>query len=154
MMVFAGCRSNATAKSLDTLRRIKIERRTILTLGGKMPPDVDFCDWSGATCELKPGTFGGTQGMSLSTTEAGLISQFHFYYGVISTDAVNAQVDDYARRLGKFTKESKAKIGGFDAREIVWSDSVTTFELSYKADGRQVEASATLSDNALAGTAH
>jgi hypothetical protein len=119
-----------------------------------MPPDVDFCDWSGATCELKPGTFGGTQGMSLSTTEAGLISQFHFYYGVKSTDAENVQIDHYTRLLGKPSRDSKVKIGESDGRMLGWSDSATTFELSYKADRDQVEASAMLSDNALAASVH
>jgi hypothetical protein len=154
LIVFAGCRSNRSAKSLDSLREVKIERRTILTLGGKMPSTADFCNWSGATCALKPGTFGGAEAMSLGKTETGLIYEFHFYYGVMSTDAVNAQIDDYTRILGKPSTDSKAKIGEFDVRELVWSDSATTFELSYKSDRKQVEASATLSDNALAGPAH
>lgn len=154
LMVLAGCRSNSTAKSLDALREIKIESRTMLALGGKMPLNADFCNWSGDTCALKPGTFGGVEGMSLSRTEAGLISQFHFDYGVKSTEAVNEQIDHYTRLLGKPSRDSKVKIGEFDARELVWSDSATTFELSYKSGRNQVEASATLSDNALAGLIH
>ena len=149
LIVFAGCRSNSNAKSLDILREVKIESRTILKLGGKMPPTSEFCNWNGATCTLNPGTFGGAEGISLSTIDRGLISQFHFYYGMISTDAVNAQIDDYTRLLGKPTKDSKAKIGENDVRELVWSDSTTTFELSYKSDQKQFEASAILSDNAL-----
>jgi hypothetical protein len=149
LIVFAGCRSNSTAKSLDILREIKIESRTILKLGGKMPPTSDFCNWNGATCTLKPGTFGGAEEISLNTKDMGLISQFHFYYGVMSTDAFNAQVDDYTRLLGKPTRDEKVKIGEVDTQELVWSDSITTFELSYKSNGKQVEASAMLSDNAL-----
>jgi hypothetical protein len=154
LIVFAGCRSSRAAKSLDTLRDIKIERRTILTLGGKIPQASDFCDWSGATCALKPGTFAGAETMSLSKTESGLISQFHFYYGVMPYDAVKAQIDDYIRLLGKPSKDTTVKNGAFDVHELMWSDSATTFELSYKTDGKQTEASATLCDNALARAAH
>jgi len=98
--------------------------------------------------------FGGAEGISLSKTETGLISQFRFSYGVMSADAVNAQIDDYTRLLGKPSRDSKAKIGEFDDRELGWSDSATTFEISYKSEGKQFEASATLSDNTLAVLAH
>jgi hypothetical protein len=119
-----------------------------------MPQTADFCNWNGPTCTFKHGTFGGAEGMSLLKTETGLISQFHFYYGVKSTDAENVQIDHYTRLLGKPSRDSKVKIGESDGRMLGWSDSATTFELSYKADRDQVEASAMLSDNALAASVH
>jgi hypothetical protein len=157
---FAGCRSSTVSKPLDSLREIKIGRRTlfgrqtILVLGGKIPEASEFCDWSGATCSLNPGTFGGTESMSLRKTESGLISQFHFDYGVMSSDAVNAQIDDYIRRLGKPSSDSTAIDGGFDAHRLAWQDSATTFELTYKTDRNEIEASASLFDNSLARPAH
>jgi hypothetical protein len=149
LVAFAGCRSIRTAKSLDTLREVKIERGTILTLGGKMPPTTDFCNWSGAVCTLKPNTFGGTESMSLSETETGQISQFHFYYGLMSIDMVDAQINDYTRLIGKPPRDSKVKIGEIDVHRVKWTDSTTTFELTYKSDQQQIEGSATLSDNSL-----
>jgi hypothetical protein len=116
-----------------------------------MPSVADFCNWNGTTCNLKPGRFGGTKEMSLSTTQSGLISQFHFYYGVTSIDTVKAQIDDYTRRLGKPSKDSTSHLGDLDEREIEWSDSATTFKFLYRADQKQAEASAILLDNALAG---
>jgi hypothetical protein len=154
LLVFAGCRSNGAAKPLSRLREIKIESHTLLNLGGKMPPTSDFCIWRGTTCTLKPGTFGGTEGMSLGTTEAGSISDFHFYYGAMTTDAVNAQIDDYARLLGKPSGDSHVKAGDVDTRIIRWSDTATTLELSYKSTPNQVEASAAIFDNALAKSLH
>lgn len=88
--------------------------------------------------------------MSLTKTESGLIAQFQFDYGVMSTDAVNAQINDYSRLLGKPSRDSTSTIGDLDERELEWSDSATTFELTYKTDRQQTEASARLSDNALA----
>jgi hypothetical protein len=152
LTVSAGCRSTGAAEPLDALRQIKIESGTILTLGGKMPPAADFCNWNGTICALKPGTFGGTEKMSLSKTESGLISKFQFYYGSLSSDAIQAQIDDYTRTLGKPSREVKSKTEGVNSRELVWSDSATTFELSYKytTDQNHAEASAALTDNALA----
>ena len=156
----AGCRSNTVSKPLDSLREIKIGRttffgqQTVLVLGGKMPQRSDFCDWNGATCSLKPGTFGGTETMSLGKTESGLISQFHFDYGVMSDDAVNAQIDDYTRRLGKPSSDSTVKNGEFDVHKLAWLDTTTTFELSYKSDRKETEASASLFDNSLAQPAN
>jgi len=154
LTAFLGCRSNSSAQSLNALREIKIERRTVLTLGGKMPSVSDFCSWSGETCALKPGTFGGTKEMSLTETEAGLISQFYFYYGVTDIGAVQVQIDDYTRLLGKPSKDSTLRTGELDSRELEWSDSATTFVFSYKTDGKRAEASARLLDNALAGPIH
>lgn len=153
-MVFAGCRTNRTEKPLDALREIRIERRTILRLGGEMPQASTFCNWNGPTCTLNPGTFGGAERMSVSKTESGVISQFQFYYGVMSEDAVNAQIGSYTRLLGKPSRDSTAKTDQFDVRELDWSDSATTFELSYKTDRKQTEGSARLFDNALAGPTH
>jgi hypothetical protein len=154
IIAFAGCQSNGSAQSLNTLREIKIERRTVLTLGGKMPSTVDFCNWNGTTCALKPGTFSGTKKMSLSVTESGLISRFNFDYGVTTMDAVQAQIDNYTHLLGKPLRDSASAAGISDFRKIEWSDSITTFEFSYKADGSQAEASAILSDNALNASVH
>jgi len=91
--------------------------------------------------------------MSLNKTESGLISRFQFEYGVLSDDAVDAQIDDYTRLLGKPLRDSTVRSGEFDIRELGWSDSATTFVLSYKTDGNHTEASAKLLDNALAGVA-
>jgi hypothetical protein len=151
LIAFAGYRSNGSAQSLSSLREIKIDRHTLLVLGGEMPSVADFCNWSGTTCNLKPGTFSGTKEMSLNKTKSGLISQFYFYYGVTSLDAVKTQIDDYTRRLGKPSTDSTTRSGDFDDRQLEWSDSATTFKLQYRADQRQAEASATLLDNALAG---
>ena len=153
LTVFTGCRSAGASGSLNALRRITIERGTILMLGGNLPPAADFCNWSGMTCTLKPGTFGGTAAMSLTKTDSGLIAQFKFDYGVMSSDAIQAQIDDYTRLLGKPLRDSLSKSGALDSRELVWSDSATTFELSYRyvIGQKQAEASATLSDNALTG---
>jgi hypothetical protein len=152
LTVSAGCRRAGGAEPLDALRQIKIEIGTTLILGGKMPPAPDFCNWSGTICALKPGTFGGTEEMSLSRTESGLISQFQFYYGSLSSDAVQAQIDNYTHTLGKPSREVTSKTGGVSSRELVWSDSATTFELLYKytTDQSHAEASAALTDNALA----
>ena len=148
---FAACQSARAAGNLDTLRQIKIEKGTILILGGKMPLDADFCNWTGAICALKPGTFGGAEAMSLRTTEPGLIYEFQFHYGAMSSHAVQAQINDYTRTLGKPSKDVTLKNAEGGSRELVWSDSATTFELSYKytTDPNRAEASATLSDNAL-----
>jgi hypothetical protein len=154
LATLSGCRPSNAGQSLNTLRIIKVERQTILTLGAKMPLSADFCDWSGETCTLKPGTFGGTKAMSLTKTESGLISQFHFDYGVMSADAVRVQIEDYIRRLGKPSKDSTTKEGDIDLREIEWSDSATSFQLFYKTGHAQVDASATLFDNALASPVH
>lgn len=154
LIVFIGCRSNRAATSLDALREIKIERQTVLVLGGKMPPNADFCNWSGATCTLRSGTFSGAEAMSLSRTESGSIAAFQFDYGVMSADAVKAQIDDYAGRLGKPSTDSTVEDGEFHIRKLVWSDSATTFELSYKVRENQARASATLFDNALAAAIH
>lgn len=89
--------------------------------------------------------------MSLTKTGSGLISQFQFDYGALSDDAVDAQIDDYTRRLGKPSRDSTVKNGKFDIRDLEWSDSFTTFDLSYKTGGKQTEASARLLDNALSG---
>jgi hypothetical protein len=151
LIAIVGCQSNASAQSLNTLRRIRIERDTILSLGGMMPPVANFCKWSGRICVLKPGTFSGAAEMSLSETESGLISQFRFYYGVTTLDAVKARIDDYTRQLGKPSRDSTVEAGGFDNRNLEWSDSSTTFRFSYKTDGKQAEASAILFDNALTG---
>src|ERR1700761_5672895 len=92
LMIFAGCRSATAPKPLDSFRDIKIGRstlvgkQTILVLGGKMPESSDFCDWSGTTCTLKPGTFGGTETMSVRRTGSGFIYQFNFDYGALSND--------------------------------------------------------------------
>jgi hypothetical protein len=160
-MGIAGCRSSTVSKPLDSLRAIKIGRTTLfgrqalLVLGGKMPESSDFCDWSGATCRLKPGTFGGTQTMSLDKTESGLISQFHFYYGVESDHAVAAQIDDYTRRLGKPSSDSTVKSGEFDVHKLTWLDTTTTFEVTYKTDRKgTTEASAFLFDNSFAQPSH
>lgn len=90
--------------------------------------------------------------MSLSRTGSGLIYQFQFYYGIISADAMKAQIDDYTHLLGNPSRDSLSKAGQLDSRELEWSDSATTFELSYKygTDQSQAEASATLTDNMLA----
>jgi hypothetical protein len=151
LTVFAACQSAGAAGTLDTLRQIKIEKGTILILGGKLPSDADFCNWTGAMCELKPGTFGGAEAMSLSTTEPGLIYEFQFHYGAMSSDAVQAQINDYIRTLGKPSKDVTLKNAEGGSCELVWSDSATTFELSYKftTDPNRAEASATLTDNAL-----
>ncbi len=154
LIAFVGCRSNGSAQSLSSLREIKIERRTILMLGGQMPSGAVFCNWNGTTCNLKPGTFYGTKEMSLSKTELGLISKFHFEYGMTSIEAVNAQVDDYTRRLGKPSRDSTTRSGDFVNRELEWSDSATTFKFQYSTNQKQAEASATLLDNALTGLAH
>jgi hypothetical protein len=160
LMGFAGCRSGTVLKPLDSLREIKIGRstlfgrQTILVLGNKMPEGSDFCDWSGATCSLKPGTFGGTETMSLCKTESGLISQFHFDYGVMSNDSVDAQIDDYTRRLGKPSSDSTVKNGDVGFHRLAWQDSATTFELTYETDPKKTEASASLFDNSLAHVAH
>ena len=89
--------------------------------------------------------------MSLSKTESDLISQFYFYYGVMSDDAVNAQIENYTRLLGKPSRDSKTKRGQFQIPELSWLDSATTFEASYKTDRKETEGSARLLDNALAG---
>jgi hypothetical protein len=154
LMLFAGCRSKENAKGLPALREIKVERGTMLMLGGKMPSASDFCSWSGATCTLRPGTFGGTEAMSLTKTESGLIGQFQFDYGVMSADAVEAQVDEYTHLLGKPSRDSASAVGGLDERDLEWSDSATTFALTYKTDQKQTKASATLSDNGLAAHVH
>ena len=154
LVALSGCRSSSAAPSLNTLRTIKVERQTLLTLGTKMPESANFCDWIGETCTLKPGSFGGTKTMSLTKTGSGLISQFHFDYGLISTESVNAQVEGYTRTLGKPSKDSIRKQGDVDVREVEWSDSVTTFQLFYKMCGTQVEASALLFDNALVAPVH
>jgi hypothetical protein len=154
LAALSGCRPSSSAQSLSTLRIIRVERQTMLTLGAKMPQPADFCNWSGETCNLKPGTFGGAKAMSLTKTESGLISQFHFDYGVISTDAVKVQIEDYTHRLGKPSKDLTTKEGDIDLREIEWSDSATSFHLFYKTGHAQVDASATLFDNALASPVH
>ena len=79
--------------------------------------------------------------MSLSKTKSGLISQFHFYYGVTSINAVKAQIDDYTFRLGKPSRDSTTHSGEFDDRELEWSDSATTFKFHYRTDQKQAEAS-------------
>ena len=156
LTAFAGCRSHTAPKPLDSLREIKIGRSTLfgkqttLVLGGKMPESSDFCDWNGTTCSLKPGTFGGTETMSLCKTDSGLISQFHFDYGALSKDAVDAQIEDYTRRLGKPSSNSTVENGGIDVHKLAWQDSTTTFELTYKTDQKETEASASLFDNSLA----
>jgi hypothetical protein len=155
-----GCRSGAVQKPLDSLREIKIGRstffgkQTVLVLGGKMPAHSDFCDWNGATCSLKPGTFGGTESMSLCKTDSGLISMFHFEYGAMSNDAVNAQIDDYTQRLGKPSSNSNVGNGGTEVHRLAWADSATTFELIYKTGPTDTVASASLFDNSLARPAH
>ena len=151
-LVFAGCLPTSAATKLDALRRIRIEQRTILTLGGAMPQPSDFCIWSGPTCALKSGTFWGTKAMSLTKTESGLISQLQFDYGVLSDDAISAQINDYIHQFGKPSKDSTVKNGESEVRELEWSDSSTTFDLSYKKDGDQTKASARLFDNALSGS--
>jgi hypothetical protein len=100
---------------------------------------------------MKPGRFGGTKEMSLSTTESGLISQFYFYYGVTSVETVKTQIDDYIRRLGKPSRDITTRSGDFDDRELEWSDSATTFKFHYSTNQKQAEASATILDNALVG---
>jgi len=87
--------------------------------------------------------------MSLTKTESGSIYQFQFGYGMLSDDAVNAQINDYTRLLGKPSKDSTVKNREFNVRELEWSDSSTTFDLSYKTDRNQTEGSARLLDNAL-----
>jgi hypothetical protein len=157
---FVGCRPGPVLKPLDTLREIKIGRatlfgkQTILVLGGKLPESSAFCDWIGATCILKPGTFGGTETMSARKTDSGLISQFHFDYGVMSKDAVEAQIDDYTYRLGKPIIDSSARNGEVGVHKLVWADSATTFELAYETDPQGTKATALLSDNALARLAN
>ncbi|HEY5382189.1 MAG TPA: hypothetical protein VIJ65_08030 [Acidobacteriaceae bacterium] len=148
-IIFVGCRPTKAATGLDALRTIRIEKRTILTLGGKMPQPSAFCLWTGTTCALKPGTFWGAKAMSLTKTESGSIYQFQFGYGMLSDDAVNAQINDYTRLLGKPSKDSTVKNREFNVRELEWSDSSTTFDLSYKTDRNQTEGSARLLDNAL-----
>jgi len=150
LVLLASCRPSNDAKGLNSLREIKIERRTILRLGEKMPPAADFCNWTGATCSLRPGTFGGAERMSLTKTDSGLIAQFTFHYGVISAEAVNSQIDEYTRSLGRPSRDSTSKSGEVEERELEWSDSATTFDLCYKTDQNQTEAKATLLDNALA----
>jgi hypothetical protein len=154
LLAIPGCRASNAAQSLNALRNIKVERHTMLMLGAQMPLATDFCDWSEATCTFKTGTFGGAKGMSLTKTKSGAISQFHFDYGAISTDAVKAQIEDYTQSLGKPLKDSTTKEGDFNLRELEWSDSATTFKLFYKTSPAQVEASALLFDNALAAPAH
>ena len=154
IIAFVGCQSNGSAQSLKTLREIKIERRTVLQLGGKMPTVEDFCNWSGTTCALKPGTFSGTKAMSLSVTKSGLISRLDFYYGVTTMGAVQAQIDNYTHLLGKSSRDSTSATGTSNLRKLEWSDSITTFEFSYKTDGSQAEASAILFDNALTASVH
>ena len=154
LMLFVGCRSGKDAKGLSALRKIKIERQTMLMLGGKMPSAADFCSWSGATCTLRRGTFGGAETMSLTKTKSGLIAQFQFDYGTMSADAIKTQIDDYTRLLGKPSRDSTSKVGDVDERELEWSDPDTTFELSYRTDQERTEASATLFDNALAARIH
>jgi len=119
-----------------------------------MPLPADFCNWTGAMCELEPGTFSGAEAVSLSTTEPGLIYKFQFYYGAMSPDAVLAQINDYTHTLGKPSKDVTLKTAEGGSRELVWTDAATTFKLSYKyaTDPNHTEASATLTDNAL--TAH
>ena len=146
----SGCRRSKAVQSLNSLRVIKVERQTLLTLGAKLPQATSFCDWGEEICLFKPGTFGGAKAMSLTRTKSGLISQFHFDYGVLSADAVQAQVEDYTQRLGKPSKESTTKEGESVLREIEWSDSATSFRLFYRTDRAQVEASASLIDKALA----
>ncbi len=92
--------------------------------------------------------------MSLTKTESGLISQFHFEYGVITEEALEAQIDNYTRSLGKPSKDSTARQGDVDLREVEWSDPATSFCLSYRMVGTQVEAAAVLFDNALVALAH
>lgn len=111
LIALSGCRPSNAAQSLNSLRTIKIERHTALTLGAKVPQSADFCEWSGTICTLKPGTFGGAKAMFLTKTESQLISQFHFDYGIVSTDAVQAQIEDYTRSLGKPSKDSVTKEG-------------------------------------------
>jgi hypothetical protein len=69
----------------------------------------------------------------------------------MSSDAVQAQINDYIRTLGKPSKDVTSKNAEGGSRKLEWSDSATTFELSYKytTDPNLAEASATLSDNAL-----
>jgi hypothetical protein len=156
LMDFVGCRSSTAPKGLNALREIKIGRgtvfggQTILVLGGKMPDGSEFCDWNGPICSLKSGTFGGAEAMSLYKTESGFISQFRFAYGLMSNDAVDAQIDDYTHRLGKPSSRSTVRADGVDIHKLVWMDSATTFELTYKTDPRKTDASASLLDNSLA----
>jgi len=155
-----GCRSGAVQKPLDSLREIKIGRstffgkQTILVLGGKIPARSDFCDWTGATCSLKPGAFGGAESMSLGATDSQQISMFHFEYGTMSNDAVNAQIDDYTQRLGKPSSDSNVRNGGTEVHRLAWADSATTFELIYQTGATETVASASLFDNSLARPAH
>jgi hypothetical protein len=128
--------------------------QTKLVLGVKMPDSTDFCIWSGAICSLKPGTFGGAKAMSLYKTESGFISQFRFDYGVMSNDAVYAQIDDYTRRLGKPSSDSTVRADEGGIHKIAWMDSATTFELTYKTSQDGTRASASLMDNSLAQRAH
>jgi hypothetical protein len=145
----SGCKQISSAQSLSSLRTIKVEKQTLLTLGAKLPQATGFCDWNEEVCLFKQGTFGGVKSMSLTKTKSGLISQFHFDYGVLSADAVEAQIKDYTRRLGKPSRESTTKEGESVLREIEWTDSATSFRLFYKTDRGQVDASASLMDNAL-----
>jgi len=62
---------------------------------------------------------------------------------------VDAQINDYTRLIGKPPRDSKVKIGEIDVHRVKWTDSTTTFELTYKSDQQQIEGSATLSDNSL-----
>ncbi len=153
LVSLSGCQTSSAAQSLNSLRVITVERQTKLTLGAKMPDSVRFCDWTGETCALKLGTFGGAKGMSLTKTESGLIRQFHFDYGMVSKDEAEAQIEDYIRSLGKPTKNSATRVGGDELREIEWSDPATSFKLVCKSSSAQAETSATLFDKALTATA-
>jgi hypothetical protein len=150
LITVAACAQNGDAPSLNALREIKVERQTILRLGGKMPQGVDVCDWTGTTCTLKQGTFGGAKTMSLTESESGLIARFCFYYGFMATDGMKEQIDSYKRLLGKPSKDSTVRKGSLDVRKVAWADAATSFDLSYKIGQTKAEASATLSDNALA----
>jgi len=91
--------------------------------------------------------------MSLTKTSAGLISQFYFDYGALSSEAVEKQIEDYTHRLGKPSNDLTTKEGAINVRKIEWSDSATSFKLIYKMDETKIEASAKLFDNVLAAPA-
>ncbi len=79
---------------------------------------------------------------------------FHFEYGAMSSDAVNAQIDDYTQRLGKPTNDSTVRNSETEVHKLTWVDSSTTFELIYKTGPTDTVASASLFDNSLAHTEH
>jgi len=68
----------------------------------------------------------------------------------MSNNAVDAQIGDYTRRLGKPSSDSTVQNGDVGFHKLAWLDSATTFELTYKTDPRKTEASASLLDNSLA----